>query len=391
MGYDIQKINSAGILSIFSTTYFAGGIAIDTLGNLLAVGNGNTNGNSSQVMKLSPNGTSSIFAGNGTSGFFGDGGPAVLASLNNPSGIAIDSIGNVYLADSGNNRVRKVSPSGIITTIAGGGTVVVDGVLATQSAVDYPIGIACDAQGNVYFTGDGRIRRVSADGTISTVAGTGASGFAGDGGPATSATLNAPFGVAVDSAGNIYISDQNNNRIRKVLASPPSISVSNTQVSVQAFSNGAPAQASLTLNSSVIGLGYSIAFSTQSGGDWLGFPSLQGQAPGGLSITFDPTNLQPGIYKGTVTINSPLASPQLLSISVTLQVVPAQAAKIALSSQSLSFALTTSSSPSSTQLTVSNQGSGSLGFSASVTTVTGGGWLQVSQTSEPRLPPPRPA
>ncbi len=381
----VEQLSPSGTISLLNTdNYYPSALAFDLRGNLLF-----TNG-SGVVEKISSKAKVTLFAGNGRQGFSGDGGPAVSASLNSPIGLAVDSKGNVYIADTGNDRVRRVGTDGIISTFAGGGNLYVDGVAATQAFI-YPYALAFDQADNLYVAAGNIVKKISVDGIISTFAGTGTPGFSGDGGPATSAAINFAEGLAIDGAGNVYISDTYNNRIREVLASPPTISVSTSQVTVTAFSNGEPAQASVTVTSSVQGLGYSIAFSTSSGGGWLGFASLQGQASGVLPITVDPSGLQPGTYQGTVTLNSPDATPQVLSISVTLNVLQAQPAVLALNAQSLPFALTTNSSPSSTQLTVSNQGSGAIGFITSASTVTGGSWLQVSQQgvelSVPRAPP----
>jgi DNA-binding beta-propeller fold protein YncE len=132
--------------------------------------------------------------------------------------MALDSSGNLYFADQDNNRVRKVTPAGVISTIAGTGTAGYNGEgTATSAQLNYPFGIAVDAAGNVYIAdqGNSRIRKVTvATGIISTVAGNGSVGFAGDGGQATSATLSSALGVAVDPAGNLFIADKN--RIRRV-------------------------------------------------------------------------------------------------------------------------------------------------------------------------------
>ena len=154
-------------------------------------------------------------AGNGTQGFSGDNGPATSAQLS-PTGVAVDSAGNLYIADR--NRIRKVS-GGVITTVAGNGTQGFSGDNgpATSAQLSEPYGVAVDFAGNLYIAdrGNHRIRKVSG-GVITTVAGNGLRGFSGDDGPATSAQLNSPSGIAVDSAGNLYISDHGNNRIRKV-------------------------------------------------------------------------------------------------------------------------------------------------------------------------------
>ena len=158
-------------------------------------------------------------AGNGTAGYTGDGGPATATELRLPSDIVVDGSGNLYIADSYNSRVRKVSSAGIISTVAGNGTSGYsgDGGPATSAMLHTPRGLALDADGNLYIAdiGDFRIRAVSPDGIISTVAGNGLSGYSGDGGPATAAQVSTVREVAFDAAGNMYISDWDNNRIRK--------------------------------------------------------------------------------------------------------------------------------------------------------------------------------
>src|SRR5260370_312468 len=159
-------------------------------------------------------------AGNGSAGFSGDGGAGTSAQLNLPGGIAVDSSGNLYIADGGNHRVRKLS-NGIMTTVAGNGTAgyAGDNGAATSAQLNDPVGVAVDSAGNLYIAdaGNNVIRKVS-NGTITTLAGNNkaGAGYSGDGGTATSAQFNDPVGVAVDSAGNLYIADANNNAIRKV-------------------------------------------------------------------------------------------------------------------------------------------------------------------------------
>jgi len=148
--------------------------------------------------------------------FGGDNGPAISAQLNYPQGVAVDAAGNLYIADSLNNRVREVS-SGVITTIAGNGAAGYSGDEgpATGAELDYPSGVAVDAAGNLYIAEyyNHSIRKVS-NGIITTIAGNGSQGFSGDGGPAANARLNSPYSVAVDAAGNVYVADTGNNRIR---------------------------------------------------------------------------------------------------------------------------------------------------------------------------------
>ena len=159
-------------------------------------------------------------AGNGTSGYRGDGSAAVAARLNEPVGVALDGSGNLYIADTINNRIRKVDAAGVITTVAGNGTPGYggDGGAAVAAQLRYPQGVALDGSGNLYIadSSNSRIRKVDTAGVITTVAGDGTQGYGGDGGTAVAAQLNQPFGVALDGSGNLYIADTINNRIRKV-------------------------------------------------------------------------------------------------------------------------------------------------------------------------------
>jgi uncharacterized protein (TIGR03437 family) len=167
----------------------------------------------------------STFAGNGLSGFSGDGGPANGGQLNSPAGVALDSSGALYIADQFNHRLRKVGTDGNISTIAGVGTAGFkgDGAAATAANLNAPLGCWVDSSGNIFLadTGNNVVRKITSSGTISTFSGNyGAGfGFGGDGGNATGAIFNLPSSVAVDSSGNVYISDTSNNRVRKVLAS----------------------------------------------------------------------------------------------------------------------------------------------------------------------------
>ena len=187
-------------------------VSIDPSGNLYIADTYN------QRVRMVANGIVSTLAGDGGKGFNGDGGPAGAAQLNGPEGVAAGLGGSVYIADTGNLRVRKVS-AGVITTAAGHGSggFVGDGGPAGNAQLDNPSGVAIDSGANLYIadTGNHAIRMVS-QGSITTVAGNGTAGYSGDGGEAASAQLNSPLGVAVDAAGNVYIADTGNNVVRKV-------------------------------------------------------------------------------------------------------------------------------------------------------------------------------
>jgi uncharacterized protein (TIGR03437 family) len=192
-------------------------IARDNAGGLYVADQANQ-----RVRKITPDGVVYTVAGNGLAGSSGDGGPAIAARLNFPSGVAIDAAGNLYIADSGNHRVRMVAPNGLISTVAGTGEAGFNGDNgnATRARLDTPGGLAADSAGNLYIadTGNHIVRRLTRSGTLTTVAGNLARGFSGDGGAPLTASLDSPRAVAVDADGNLYIADTGNRRVRRVSA-----------------------------------------------------------------------------------------------------------------------------------------------------------------------------
>lgn len=191
------------------------GIAVAANGDLYIGDTGND-----RVRKVTAaTGIITAFAGNGTAGYQGDNGAAASARLNAPQGLTVTTSGDVYIADTGNSIVRKVS-SATITTYAGTGTAgfLGDGGAATAARLSAPQAVSFNAAGDLYIadTANNRIRRVAVSGTITTIAGTGTAGTTGDGGPATAARLNSPRGVTVSGTGAYYIGDQGNDRVRKV-------------------------------------------------------------------------------------------------------------------------------------------------------------------------------
>ena len=229
----VRAISTSGIISTFAGKGTAGnsgdngkasdaelnlpfGLALDGAGNLYIAEFGN-----SRVRKVSRNGVITTFAGNGTPGYGGDGGQAGAAQINSPTGVTLDAAGNLYIADFANSRVRKVSTNGVITTVAGTGVPGFsgDGGKATSAQLVSPSGVAVSPAGQIYITDPGahNVRVVSTNGVIATAAGRGSVGYSGDTGPATGAELVAPTGIAADAAGNLYITDSGS-RIRKVYA-----------------------------------------------------------------------------------------------------------------------------------------------------------------------------
>ena len=194
---------------------FPDDVAVDSAGNIYIADR-----DDHRIRKVDATGTITTIAGNGVQGFAGDGGPAVEAQLSSPQAVAVDGTGNLYIADTFNYRIRKVDSTGTITTVAGNGEFgfAGDGGPASQAQLGEPEGVALDGVGNVYIadTFNYRIRKVDSTGTITTIAGTGEAGFSGDGGPASQAQFRRPWDVAVDGAGNVYIADFEDHRIRKI-------------------------------------------------------------------------------------------------------------------------------------------------------------------------------
>ena len=227
----IRKINTSGIITTIAgngTFGYSGdggaataaelnnptGVAVDASGNVYIADR-----NNNRIRKINTSGIISTFAGTGTAGYSGDDGVAKNAELYLPTGVAVDALGNVYIADYFNSRIREVS-SNVIYSIAGNGTSGYSGnnCLADTTRINHPLGVAVDATGNVYFadSGNNLIRKITTNGYITIIAGGLTPGYGGDGGAAISAKLNNPTGVAVDTAGNVYIADYGNDRIRKI-------------------------------------------------------------------------------------------------------------------------------------------------------------------------------
>ena len=370
------------------------GLAVDAAGNLFIADAFNH-----RIRQVSPDGVISTVAGDGTERFSGDGGPATDASISFPHDLALDAAGNLFIADSSNHRIRRVSPDGIISTVAGNGFggFSGDGGPATNASLRFPGGVALDAAGNLFIAdrGNDRIRRVSPDDIISTVAGDGIHGFSGDGGPATNAALASPGSVAVDAAGNLFIADVRNSRIRVVLAEPPRFSeLSVREATLAARSGAMPVEAeSVLISASVVNLPSlnpstlpQASFSTSTDAPWLTVSPPVGMTPRLLRIQADPAELAPGDYQGRVTVTMPDAQPAQQVIFVSFAVGAPLAPKLSVDAEAFSFTYSSNAAARSEGFLVLNQGGGELPFAVTTETDSGGDWLIVQPGSRRATP-----
>ena len=223
VGTGVGGVGAEGMAPAQTPLNGPSGVCIDRGGTLFVVDTFNH-----RVLQAAPQTLVVTAAGNGAPGDAGDGGPARLAQLNRPSACARDSAGNLFIADTLNHRIRKVAPSGTVSTVAGTGAAGFTGDEgpAIAASISAPRGVAVDDNGDIFIadTGNHRIRQVTPDGVIHTIAGQGPAGFSGDGGPAASARMNAPGGLLLDGAGDLYFADTGNNRVRRLVpgAAPPS-------------------------------------------------------------------------------------------------------------------------------------------------------------------------
>ena len=377
----IRKISAAGIVSTVAgggganpgdggpataaQLLLPAGIAVDAFGDLFIADTGNN-----RVRKVSATGVISTVAGNGTKGFSGDGGPATSASLDQPTGVAVDASGNLLVADGGNNRIRKVSATGVITTVAGGGAGAPgDGGPATAASLDQPGGIAVDASGDLFIadTSDNRIREVSVHGIITTVAG-GGTGSPGDGGPATSASLNNPEGIAVDASGNLFIADTGNNRIREVSAPASALTVLPASLSFSLFAAGLSSQ-----QISLSGQSAGPAWSASASASWIALSPSSGTVPGKITVAANAGSLPAGTYSATIAIvNSHASPPQEQTVSVSLTV----AAALSVAPAAIAFNAAPGGAAQSQSLQIGGVPGGF--WRATAAALTGAGWLSVS-------------
>ena len=252
MGTGNSDMQSQDRLAVETNIENAYGVATDKDDNLYVMSRGH-----SKIFKVGNDGMAQRIVGSGEMGFGGDGGPAIDAKISFANHLVVGSKGNLFIADTGNNRIRKVSPNGIITTIAGSGEMGFggDGGPAVKAQFAYPVAIAIDGQDNLYIAdfNNHRIRKVSTDGIITSIAGTGESEFNGDDMPALESNIGEPCGVVVDRSGYIYIGDQLNNRVRVITPSGMIYTVAGT--GERGYTgDGGPAEKARTSNPDIIAL-----------------------------------------------------------------------------------------------------------------------------------------
>jgi sugar lactone lactonase YvrE len=333
-----------------------------------------------RIRKVTADGIIHAVAGMGSQGFAD--GPAAQAQFNNPRGLTLDAAGNLYIGDLSNNRVRKLDTNGNVTTYAGTGqtSTLGDGGPAALANFSAPTDLAFDAAGNLLIMDQFhfRVRSVSPSGTISTLAGNGAIAFTGDGGPAQAASLNNPFGVAVDNAGNIYVADRSNFRVRIIPKALPTLTAAPASLSFAVRSGDAPPKPQqVSLASSVVGLPYTITIN----GSFLAVNASSAVTPATLDVTVNPASLAPGTYPATITFTPGVSGVPPVSVSVNVVVQSPIPSLLAVDTAGLSFSLVRGGSTASKRVLVLDSGNGSVDFTVSAKTASGGNWLSASPSA----------
>lgn len=403
----IRKIDRNGIISTFAGTGDVGfsgdggsptqatfrapsGLDFDSVGELIIA---DTQNNRLRVVfPAGPSSTAACrtataciltLAGDGTAGFSGDGGISPRAEVNGPVGVRVFN-GGIYFADSGNHRIRRIDISTlVITTVAGNGKkdYTGDGGPATNAALNNPQSINFDSAGNMYIadTNNSVIRRVTPAGIISTFAGVRTSAILGDGGLASAAGLGAPADIFFNSAGDLIFTDFFFNRVRAVLTSLPSFQLNSTNLAFTAAAGSTPVSLGVNVVGSITGIPFTA--SASSTGGWLQVSPANSAMPATVNVTADPSKLSAGSYQGTVTITAPNASPSTRTVAVALTVTAAGQPSLNVKPTSMTFSFVQQSPARARPLSISNAGGGTLAYNVATATTSGGRWLTVSAAS----------
>jgi uncharacterized protein (TIGR03437 family) len=389
----IRSISPSGIISTIagtgSCTYsgdggpalkaaLAGptGVAYDGAGELII-----TDTYNHRIRAVLATGNIITIAGDGTAAFSGDNGSSLKAEINTPSAVHVYN-GGIYFADTNNHRIRRIDLATLnITTVAGNGTKAYkgDGGLATAASLGFPNSMTFDTAGNMYIadTGNSVVRKVDTSGIISTFAGQDPFDQLNDGGLATNAAIGGPTDIFIDAAGTFYITDIYSNRVRALLALRPAFQVSTANLAFTAQAGAASLDQRLDLTGGISG----IPFTVSSSASWLTTSLAAGNMPAGITVTANPSGLAAGSYQGTLTISAPTTATVTQYVQVAFTVTAAGQPTLSAKPASLSFYTVTNSAAGTRGITISNLGGGSLAFTASASTTSGGSWLTLSSTS----------
>ncbi|MBL8229227.1 MAG: hypothetical protein JNL98_12145 [Bryobacterales bacterium] len=334
-----------------------------------------------QVRRLSADGTSTVIAGDGRNGFFGDGGPAVSAGFREPHALAYNAAGELLITDVADHRVRKIDRAGIITTICGNGTAgsTGDGGPATNATLNAPSGIAVDNRGRIYILErDGhRIRMIDERGIIQTIAGTGEPGYSGDGGLSTRARIDGPdMGIAIAPNGDIYFSDTGNQRIRVIRAPLPVGPVSRVRLPVQA-GQGQISRVPLPALQLPTNMVVTVRSRT-TGGNWLSVTPAVAPTPVQLQATLDASALPPGTYNGVISVL--FDTSVLLEVDVVLTVTPATPGRLLVPTQPVSSSLEAGATETR-DISLVNEGGQALPVTISLAVDGSARWLSATPAS----------
>ncbi|MBI1355437.1 MAG: hypothetical protein GC160_13915 [Acidobacteria bacterium] len=369
-------LSQSGSPALQSPLNFPTDVAADTNGDVYVSDSSNH-----IIVKIDSRGTLTWVAGTGQAGYNGDG-PATRAQLNFPREIAFDSKRNLIFADDFNGRVRRLTPSGGLETIAGNGQFGSDGDggPGPQASFKTPWGVAVDSRDNIYIAesnGD-VIRMLSAQGVMSRVAGSGERGASGDGGPALAASFTNPAGMALDAAGNLFVAEQLNNRVRAILASPPGFTTSfdtSGPIELRTRAGKASPAKQVEIIGDVVGLSYQASTSAS----WLQVSPTDGGLPVDLNVRGNAEDLGPGEYTARLNLYVPEANEPQRGVDVKLIVETGEPAKVATDPGNLTFGLIQGGASRNKRLTVSNAGTGRLSFTATATSEQG--WLTIDTSS----------